>query len=307
MGSGAYLLGIALILETFQPPLARSIGVVCCALGAAVGVTVTLLSATSITRPLGELRDALRRVARGDLDAVVEVDDLGDVGRLQSAFNRMVSGLRERERLRQAFGRHVGDDVARRALEHDATPSATEVDATVLFVDMVGSTTFAAEREPHAVVDMLNAFFAAVIKTIDAHGGSVNQFQGDGALCVFGAPNQVSDHAIRGLHAALALRREIQRLAEEYPGFDAAVSVSSGRMVAGDVGTEDRHEYTLIGDPVNEAARLCDEAKRRAARVVASAVTVAASEECAAQWLYCGEVDLRGRPRPTVVYEPALT
>jgi adenylate cyclase len=151
---------------------------------------------------------------------------------------------------------------------------------------------------------MLNAFFGAVVDAAGAEGGFVNQFQGDGALCVFGAPDELPDHALRGLSAAARMRREIARLGDTYPSFDAAIGVSTGRVVAGEVGTKDRHEYTVIGDPVNEAARLCDEAKQRPTRVIASGATISAAGG-SGDWLRCGEVDLRGRQQPTVIYEPS--
>ena len=303
VGSGAYLLGIALILANFRADVARDIGIVCCALGAVIGFATTHLSAVSITRPLDRLRTGMQRVESGDLTTTLDVDDPGDIGLLQSGFNRMVSGLRERNRLRELFGRHVGAEVAQRALARGAGLEGSELNATVLFVDMIGSTTLAAERQPSAVVSMLNALFESVVRVVGAQGGFVNQFQGDGALCIFGAPEEVPDHAARALRAALSLRREITGISEAYPGFDAAIGVSSGRVVAGDVGTEDRHDYTVIGDPVNEASRLCDEAKLQACRVLVSEETVRAAGAEGA-WCAYGDLRLRGRPQPTVAYEP---
>jgi adenylate cyclase len=180
-----------------------------------------------------------------------------------------------------------------------------ELDASVMFVDVIGSTTLAAERPPESVVAMLNALFGAVVRCVTAEGGLVNQFQGDGALCVFGAPIELPDHAARALRAASALRSEIATFGDDYPGFDAAIGVSSGRVVGGDVGTEDRYEYTVIGDAVNEASRLTDEAKQRAGRILVSEQTIRTSGATSDDWLPCGEFALRGRPIPTVVYEPA--
>jgi class 3 adenylate cyclase len=234
----------------------------------------------------------------------VDVNDAGEVGRLQAGFNRMVTGLRERDRLRQLFDRHVGPDVAERAVASSGLGGA-QVDATVLFADMIGSTTIAAERPPEAVVAMLNAFFGAVVRIVGAEGGLVNQFQGDGAVCLFGAPLHVDDHAARALRAATALRSEIVALGDVYPGFDAAIGVSSGVVVGGDVGTEDRYEYTVIGDAANEASRLTDEAKLRTARLLVSEGTIRAAGVDGHEWVTSGELRLRGRPLPTTVYEPA--
>jgi adenylate cyclase len=304
VGSGGYLFGIALILLNFKPDIARPIAIVCCGLGAVIGFVMTNLSAASITRPLDRLREGIRRVESGDLEATVDVDDPGDVGSLQSGFNRMVAGLRERDRLHELFGRHVGAEVARRALETNAGLGGTELSVSVLFVDVIGSSSLAFERPPDAVVAILNSFFAAVVRTVGADGGFVNQFQGDGALCLFGAPDELPDHAARALRAATSLRAEIGGIAARYPGFDAAIGVSSGRVVAGNVGAEDRHDYTVIGDPVNEASRLCDEAKLQACRVLVSHATVAAAAADDDGWSLYGELNLRGRPRPTVAFEP---
>jgi adenylate cyclase len=133
----------------------------------------------------------------------------------------------------------------------------------------------------------------------------VNQFQGDGALCIFGAPEHMDDHAARALRAARVLRTEIDALAELYPGFDAAIGISSGRVVAGDVGTEDRYEYTVIGDAANEASRLSDEAKRRPSRILVSSETIRSAGADDGHWAACGELSLRGRIVPTEAYEPA--
>lgn len=306
VGSGAYLFGIALILFAFPPQDARSLAIASCALGGIVGFIMTNLSAAAITRPLDQVRLGMQQVESGELDVSVGIDDLGDVGSLQDGFNRMLTGLRERERIQELFGRHVGREVVQRALQSGYGLEGGERNVTILFVDVIGSTSLAVERPPAAVVQTLNALFAAVVRTVSAEGGFVNQFQGDGALCLFGAPDPVDDHPARALRAACALRDEIDVLAELFPGFDAAIGVSSGRAVAGDIGTEDRHEYTVIGDPVNEASRLCDEAKLRATRVLASKATIDEASADASGWVHCGELALRGRVRPTVVYEPPM-
>jgi adenylate cyclase len=122
---------------------------------------------------------------------------------------------------------------------------------------------------------------------------------------VFGAPMAQDDHATRALRAARTIRREILALSATEAGVDAAVGVSSGTVVAGNVGAEQRYEYTVIGDPVNEAARLTDEAKHRLGRVLASDEAVARSDGEARSWTVADELQLRGRSEPTLVYEPA--
>jgi adenylate cyclase len=175
----------------------------------------------------------------------------------------------------------------------------------VLFVDIVASTGLAESRPPDEVVTVLNALFDAVVRRVGAEGGWVNKFEGDGAMCVFGAPDEQADHADRALRAARTLRRDLLALSVSHPGLDAAVGVSSGNVVAGNVGTELRYEYTVIGDPVNEAARLTEEAKHRFGRVLASDESVDRAAGEAVRWRVVDEMVLRGRQRPTLAYEPA--
>ncbi|MGH2476312.1 MAG: adenylate/guanylate cyclase domain-containing protein, partial [Candidatus Limnocylindrales bacterium] len=156
------------------------------------------------------------------------------------------------------------------------------------------------------VVETLNDFFDVVVGTVDAEGGWVNKFEGDGALCIFGVPGTQPDHADRALRAARLLALGLLGLAERHPGLEAGIGVSSGRVVAGNVGTEARYEYTVIGPAVNEAARLTDIAKGRVVKVLASAESVRRAGAEASHWRDVGTVALRGRTTPTAMYEPLL-
>jgi adenylate cyclase len=268
-----------------------------------IGLIATFLVAKSVSEPLHHMRSALARIESGDLEARVPVDDGSEVGLLQSGFNRMAAGLREREQIRELFGRHVGEDVARAALAGGTKLGGEVREIAALFVDLVGSTRLAAERPPHDVVALLNRFFSIVVDVVGRHGGWVNKFEGDAALVVFGAP--VTDDACAT--SALAAARELDaRLRRELPDFGAGIGVSAGPALAGNVGTEDRLEYTVIGDPVNEAARLCELAKRRRERVVASAAILDRAREAeSTRWAPDGEVLLRGRAAPTRLAVPA--
>lgn len=169
-----------------------------------VGLAAMTLTARSLADPIVGVRRALKRVQRGESG----VYDGSEVGLLQAGFNQMVEGLAERERLRDLFGRQVGEDVARKALE-EGLPLGGEVrDVAVLFVDMVGSTQLAADRPPEEVVELLNELFAIVVEVAAEHGGAVNKFEGDAALVVFGAPLDHDDAA----GGALAAGRELPDL-----------------------------------------------------------------------------------------------
>jgi len=261
------------------------------------GLLLTGAAGRSIGEPLRGVRTALQRVASGDLATTLRVDDTGEVGALQRGFNEMAAGLRERERLADLFGRHVGLDVAQRALQEGAALGGETREVSALFVDIIGSTVMARERSAPEVVALLNQFFAVVVSCVDAEGGWVNKFEGDGALCVFGAPIEQPDHATHALRAARSIARGLSFL-------DAGIGVSSGEAVAGNVGAEQRLEYTVIGQPVNEAARLSDAAKTRPRRVLASKAAVAVAGDEAASWTDAGTLALRGLAPDFAVCEP---
>ncbi|MFC5180695.1 adenylate/guanylate cyclase domain-containing protein [Actinomadura harenae] len=258
-----------------------------------VGTGVTFLAVRAIADPIKAVRGGMTRVARGDLSGEVEVYDASEVGQLQAGFNDMVAGLREHERLRDLFGRHVGEEVAGLAFEHDIELGGVTRDVAVLFVDLTGSTRLAETRSPDQVVELLNAFFAVVVRVVAAHAGWINKFEGDAALAIFGAPSAMDDAA----GAALGAARELGgRLRAEVPEVDAGIGVSAGPVVAGYIGAEQRFEYTVIGDPVNEAARLSDLAKTHDERVLASGrVVERAAEAEAGQWRFGETITLRGR------------
>ncbi|GLZ48694.1 hypothetical protein Acsp06_48790 [Actinomycetospora sp. NBRC 106375] len=266
-----------------------------------VGFLVTVLTANSTAAPVIAVRRAQRRVEEGDYDAEVTVFDTTELGLLQAGFNTMVGGLRERERVRDLFGRHVGEDVARTALENDVELGGEVREVAVLFVDLVGSTRLAATRPPHEVVETLNAFFAVVIDVVEQHDGWINKFEGDAALAVFGAPTALPDAAGCALRAGRELARRIDAELED---IAAGVGVSAGEAVAGNIGDTRRYEYTVIGDPVNEAARLTEAAKEVDGGVVASGAALERAGDEAGRWQVIDSRVLRGREASTDLAVP---
>jgi adenylate cyclase len=310
LGTGIPLLGI-LVLATAgiidpdeDPTLLAGAIALLAAVGMAVGSLAISVASRSVGEPIAAVRRAMARVEEGDYDARVPVDDGSEVGLLEAGFNSMAAGLQERERIRDLFGRHVGREVAQAALERDGEIElGGELrEVAVVFVDVVDSTGLAIRRPPHEVVTLLNSFFTLVVEVVERHCGWVNKFEGDAALCVFGAPTAQPDAAGDALRAARALH---ERLATGLEGATAGIGVSAGPAVAGNVGAQERFEYTVIGDPVNEAARLCELAKRRPERLLASqAVLRRASSDEAALWEVRDSIVLRGRGESTEVAVP---
>lgn len=263
------------------------------------GLSITRLTARSVVEPIDSVRRALEAVRAGRFDVSIPVYDATELGNLQAGFNEMAAGLRERERIRDLFGRHVGQEVAEAALGQDIELGGETRVVSVLFVDLRGSTTMATRLAPTDVVAVLNRFCAVVVDEVDRTGGLVNKFMGDAVLAVFGAPVAREDHAKAALRAARSIA---WRLADEIPEIGFGVGVATGEAVAGNVGDARRFEYTVIGDAVNSAARLTELAKSRPGCVVAACDTVdAAGSREAAHWRPDGAEVLRGRADPTPV------
>ena len=310
LGTGAPIVGLGLVgivaltsVEIEETPLAVTV-VTLSGIALVFGALASLLAAYATVHPIGSIRRGLDEVRRGNFDVSLGVWDGTEVGLLQAGFNEMVAGLRERERIRDLFGRQVGRDVARQALAAGAEIDlgGVEREVAVLFVDVIGSTRLAATRPPHEVVDLLNRFFGEVVATVEANGGWINKFEGDGALAIFGAPSPLDDRNGRALRAARELDTRLRAAVGE---LRAGIGVAAGVAVAGHIGAEQRFEYTVIGDPVNEAARLSDLAKRHDARVLASGVALdGAGAGERAQWVRGETVELRGRGAPTTLAWP---
>jgi adenylate cyclase len=268
-----------------------------------IGLAGTVLVAMSIADPLRQLRWALGEVQRGNYNAHMQIYDASELGLLQNGFNDMVRELAERQRLRDLFGRYVGEDVARRALERGTELGGQERDVAVLFIDLVGSVQLASTKPASEVVSLLNEFFRVIVDTVNRHGGFVNKFQGDAALAIFGAPIEHPDAS----GGALAASRELHdELIDVLGQTEFGIGVSAGRAIAGHIGAQARFEYTVIGDPVNEAARLTELAKLEQGHVLASAIAVSGALDAEALCWDVGEiVELRGRSAPTQLARPA--
>ncbi|MGZ4646335.1 MAG: adenylate/guanylate cyclase domain-containing protein [Blastococcus sp.] len=299
--SAVPMLGVVLLFLDPSNPQGpgRTVVVFLVVVALLVGGLATLLTARAVGQPLRDLREAVARVGRGDYGVDVVVDDAGEIGLLQEGINSMAAGLAEREQLRDLFGRHVGTAVAQQALRSGVSLGGEERTVAALFVDIAGSTSLVRRTGPEEMVGLLNRFFAIVVDTVEAEGGMVNKFEGDAALCVFGAPTDHDDPAGAALRAARSICAAVAEAAE----VDVGVGVAHGPVWAGQVGAAQRLEYTVIGDPVNEAARLTELAKDHPGRAVASEATVLAADEAErACWKQDAEVELRGRGETTTTW-----
>jgi adenylate cyclase len=272
----------------------------------AVAFSVSLVLTSRLTRslisPMEDLVEAAARVERGDFEARVPVTTADEAGKVARAFNRMVAGLAERERIREAFGTYIDPEVGRRILEQGPSLAGDEVEVTVLFLDVRNFTGFAERHRPPEVVAILNRLFDLAVPIIHDHGGHVDKFIGDGLLAVFGAPRPQRDHAEQALAAAC----EIAAAVEEELGdeLEIGIGLNSGTVVAGNVGGGGRLEFSVIGDAVNVAARV-EAATRETGDTVLLSEHTRELLDGEAQLVERPGVTLKGRRDAVALYAPA--
>jgi class 3 adenylate cyclase len=233
-----------------------------------VGILGAAGLATVLSRPILRLVEGTRAIASGNFRVVLAVPSRDELGILTESFNQMARSLREKEVIRQAFSRYAAPEVAEEILKHpeQLALSGERRVLTVVFCDIRDFTSVAERLAPEEVVQLLNQFYALAIDTTFKHGGTLNKFLGDGVMALFGAPIPHLDHPLRAVRAALAMQAGVAELDERrrragLPSVAIGIGVSTGDVVAGTVGAEERMEYTAIGDSVNLAARLQSAAK----------------------------------------------
>ena len=264
------------------------------------GGIATWFGARSIIEPLADVAASMRRIGAGDLDADVTADRPGELGALQTGFNHMVSELRQRRMLEALFRRHVGSAVAEQALASGRGHTAERCDASLVFVRFHRAEPDRFDAETVALIN--DALETIVAATADA-GGWVNKLSESGAMCVFGPLTEDRDHA----DAALGVARRVgpDLAARHDPAFlRCAIGVATGLVVAGHVGASNRHEFTVIGEAANAAARLAELAADREPGVLASGYSIEAARREGSTWVALGDLVLRGWPAPTSVYAP---
>ncbi len=235
-------------------------------LGAGVGAMLlaVLLGGAlsrSLTRPVRSLVEAARRVGSGDYESRVEIESVDELGMLAGAFNEMTAGLERREQYRSVLSKVVSEDVAEEMMSGALELGGENREISVLFADIRGFTPLTEGMEPQEVIRLLNECMGHLAQAVELEDGIVDKFVGDEVMAVFGAPVARRDHALRAVSAAVRMQESLlqmnkvrERRGEGLVGV--GIGVASGTAVAGNMGSPDRLNYTVLGSIVNLAARL---------------------------------------------------
>ncbi|NOR40465.1 MAG: HAMP domain-containing protein [Gammaproteobacteria bacterium] len=218
-----------------------------------------------ITQPIDKLVDASRAIGKGDYSFRFSEQRKDELGLLMEAFNEMAEGMLEKSQVKNALSRYVSSGVARQILSNldDVGLSGKRVEGTVLFADIAGFTKISEGLKPEELVSMLNRYFTLISCACGMNLGIVDKYMGDGVMLVFGAPEADDDHAFHAVTCALLIQKLVShenRQREQQGLFPVqfSIGINTGNMLAGNMGSEDRMEYTVVGDTVNLASRLCN-------------------------------------------------
>jgi class 3 adenylate cyclase len=270
-------------------------------------IFLSTLTARGLLQPLRQLDQAMRRVGSGIFHERLPIMSNDELGDLTRHFNQMVADLEQSQKMRDLFGRYVSREVAEQVLKNGASLGGESVVATALFSDIRDFTGLSERVPAQQVVDILNRYYTRMVDVIVNEGGLVNKFGGDSLLAIFGAPIRQPDHALRAVQAARQMNRALVEFNAEQealglPPLAIGIGISSGEMVAGNIGGQARMEYTVIGDPVNLASRLESLTKEWGKSVLLSEETQVLLEPDLVEVEPCDRIAVRGKQQPTMVF-----
>jgi adenylate cyclase len=256
----------SLLLLLFAPPSPgtnpQSFGVFVAIIGVIFALFSALLIGRSVAKPVDELRTAAQEVTQGNLDVHVPLRRADEFGALIGEFNRMVTELREKERLRQTFGAHVGRKAAEEILSRDPGLGGSEQEITVMFVDIRSFTARSAHLSPTKAVGLLNEFLREMVDAVEGeNAGMINKFLGDGFMALFGIGKNDRNHADNALAAAQSIQRTLEQLNQQRSArgedpIQIGIGINTGPAIVGSIGSPERMEFTVIGNTVNVASRI---------------------------------------------------
>lgn len=227
-----------------------------------LGLVAAFILGKRLTRPIFTLIQASQQIGEGRYDITLPKRS-DEIGQLMESLNRMAAGLKRKEEVENAFIRYMSPNVAGEVLGKlgQLRLGGSFVNASVLFADIVGFTSLSEGMTPQAVSELLNDYFSRIAESATAFGGHVDKYIGDCAMMVFGLPPGKEHHSYSALAAALLLREVVAQLGEQRSRLGLTtvqfrIGVNAGDMVAGNLGSSERMEYTVIGDSVNLASRL---------------------------------------------------
>jgi adenylate cyclase len=268
-----------------------------------VGARLALVMSRAVER----IGDALKKLEHQEYVKVVPVRTGDELEDLANGFNHMVDGLKERDKLRTTFGKYMTEAVVEHLLAGKVALGGESLTVTILFSDIRSFTSISEKMDAQALVGLLNEYFTEMVSIVMQHDGVVDKYIGDAIMAVFGAPVSRADDAKNAVRAAVRMRHALAHLNERLAVRGLAplatgIGLHTGEVVAGNIGSERRMEYTVIGDAVNLASRLESATKELGVSVVISEVTYALTRDVI-ETRPLQEITVKGRAQAVMTYE----
>jgi len=266
-----------------------------------------ILFAATLTRPLELLVDATKRIAKGDFNSQLHIQTQDEVGALATSFDKMIEGLKERDKVKNLFNKFHGTGIANKLMTGEMKLGGEQREATVFFSDIRGFTSFSEKVTAQDVVHMLNEYFKIMVGIINKNNGVVDKFIGDAIMAVWGAPESFGNDAANALKAALEMRLAVEalnksRIARGQPEIKIGMGLHTGTLIAGTIGSDDRMEYTVIGDTVNQASRIEAATKAFGTDLLISDITYEKIKDIFACEV-AGTAEVKGKAEPLKLYK----
>ena len=306
---GQYVLVAARNVTHVRQVIYRDLGIALAFVLAAalIAAFVGFRVADIMARALKRVSDALKRLEKQEYVKVHGVTTGDELEDLADGFNTMVDGLQERDKLRTTFGKYMTEAVMDHLLAGKVQLGGVSLTATILFSDIRSFTSISEKMDAKALVSLLNEYFTEMVDVVIKEDGVVDKYIGDAIMAVFGAPVPKTDDALHAVRAAVGMRKALVALNEKLakrgvPEIKTGIGIHTGEVIAGNIGSEKRMEYTVIGDAVNLASRLESSTKELGAPVLISEDTYKLVKD-RVDARAVKEITVKGREQPVMTYE----
>jgi adenylate cyclase len=274
-----------------------------------IALFLCFLFSMTITSPIEKLAEMIKVVSKGNFDVKARtfVKSQDEVGDLATAFDNMTDGLKERDKVKSLFSKFHGSSVAEDLIKNDIGVGGSNKNVTVFFSDIRGFTKFSEGRTPEEVVTMLNEYFAAMVKIINANGGVVDKFIGDAIMAVWGAPRTDEKDTFKAVKACLEMRQALEKLnmlrrSRGQTDIMIGMGLHCGQAISGTIGSDERMEYTVIGDTVNMTSRIESSTKAFGSDLL---VSEAIFNKVSGDYMFelAGSAEVKGKSEPLKMFK----
>jgi adenylate cyclase len=270
-----------------------------------LSIVITYYLTRSFIKPLLELDNIARSIKEGNYSRKLQILSTDEIGQLGESINEMTNSLIEKEKMKDYFGKVVDPRVRDLFLKGDLNLGGELKYITIMFTDIRGFTTVSESYPPSEIVSWLNQYFQVMDESVRKYEGMINKYIGDAMMVVFGAPLFMEDHAERAIASALEMRENLKQLNQNFalnhlPHLQMGIGIHTGTVLAGNVGSSSRMEYTVVGDAVNIASRIESLCKEYKTDILISEETYRLSQKYPLTFI--DEAKIRGKETKIKVY-----